>query len=219
VHGQPELLARAVSVPGDISSAAFPLAAAVLVPGAELVIENVGVNPLRVGLLETLEDMGAEIELAGRREVAGEPVADLVVRASRLRGVSVPGERAPRMIDEYPILAVLAACAEGRTEMHGLAELRVKESDRLIALADGLVACGVGVEISQDGLAIHGVGAPPPGGGAVESCHDHRIAMAFLVLGMVARAPVAIDDGAMIATSFPGFVALMNRLGGAIGDG
>ncbi len=219
VHGQPELLARAVSVPGDISSAAFPLAAALLVPGAELVIENVGVNPLRAGLLETLEDMGAEIELAGRREAAGEPVADLVVRAGRLRGVSVPAERAPRMIDEYPILAVLAACAEGRTEMHGLAELRVKESDRLTAIADGLAACGVGVEISQDGLAIDGVGAPPPGGGTVESRHDHRIAMAFLVLGMVARAPVAVDDGAMIATSFPGFVALMNRLGGAIGDG
>lgn len=219
LHGQPELVARPVDVPGDISSAAFPLAAALLVPGSELVIENVGVNPLRTGLLETLDEMGAEIELSARREGAGEPVADLVVRAGRLRGVSVPAERAPRMIDEYPILAVLAACAEGRTEMHGLAELRVKESDRLAAIADGLAACGISVEASPDGLAIDGAGGPAPGGATVESRHDHRIAMAFLVLGMAAREPVALDDGAMIATSFPDFAALMNGLGGAIVDG
>ena len=219
LHGQPELTARTVNVPGDISSAAFPLAAAMLVPGAELVIENVGINPLRTGLLETLDEMGAEITLTARREAAGEPVADLVVRAGRLRGVSVPAERAPRMIDEYPVLAVLAACAEGRTEMPGLAELRVKESDRLSAIADGLAACGVGVEASGDGLAIEGAGGPPPGGGTVESRHDHRIAMAFLVLGMAARTAVTVDEGAMIATSFPGFAALMNRLGGAIADG
>jgi 3-phosphoshikimate 1-carboxyvinyltransferase len=163
--------------------------------------------------------MGASIEVLDPRLSGDEPVGDLRIRASRLRGVTVPASRAPSMIDEYPILAVAAACATGRTVMHGLDELKVKESDRLAAVATGLAACGVGVEIEGATLTVQGCGGRPPGGGRIEARLDHRIAMAFLVMGMVAEAPVGIDDGATIETSFPDFVGLMGRLGAAIGPG
>jgi 3-phosphoshikimate 1-carboxyvinyltransferase len=176
----------------------------------------VGVNPLRTGLLETLRDMGADLALTNERVGGGEPVADIAVRASRLKGVVVPAERAPSMIDEYPILAVAAAFARGRTVMHGLAELRVKESDRLGAIAQGLAACGAEVAVEGDTLVVDGKAAPLPGAADIAARLDHRIAMAFLVLGLAAERPTRIDDGATIATSFPGFVALMNGLGAAI---
>ncbi|MSO69281.1 MAG: 3-phosphoshikimate 1-carboxyvinyltransferase [Alphaproteobacteria bacterium] len=214
--GQPELEGRDIVVPGDISSAAFPLAAALLVPGSDIRLTNVGVNPRRTGLIDTLIEMGAEIALENQRSAAGEQVADLRVRAGRLRGVNVPAERAPSMIDEYPILAVIAACAEGRTKLNGLAELRVKESDRLAAIAQGLSACGVVVEELKDGLIIEGQGRPPKGGALIPTRLDHRIAMSFLVLGLVAEQPITVDDGSPIATSFPGFTALMAGLGGPI---
>lgn len=216
VTGQPELMARDVVVPGDVSSAAFPLVAGLLVPGSEVVVRNVGLNPLRAGLLETLEDMGARITRENERIEAGEPVADLVIKAGTLKGVEVPPERAPAMIDEYPILAVAAACAQGTTRMHGLAELRVKESDRLAVMAKGLAACGVEVEEGEDWLVVHGAGRAPKGGATIASELDHRIAMSFLVLGMVTDEPVGIDDAAPIETSFPGFVGLMNGLGAQI---
>jgi len=216
LKGQPELRGADLVIPGDSSSAAFPIVAALLLPGSEVVIEGVGVNPLRTGLFETLKDMGAALDLSSERVEGGEPVADLTVRATPLSGVDVPAERAPRMIDEYPILAVAAAFARGTTRMHGLAELRVKESDRLTAIAEGLAACGVKVSIAGDTLSVEGAATPPPGGAAIASKLDHRIAMAFLVLGLAARAPTQIDDGDTIATSFPGFVALMNGLGANI---
>ena len=216
VTGYPELESCTLTVPGDPSAAAFPLAAALIVPGSDLAIRNVGVNPGRIGLLETLRDMGAAIEMGAPREQAGEPVADIAVRAGPLRGVEVPAERAPRMIDEYPILSVVAACAEGITRLNGLAELRVKESDRLGATAAGLRAAGVSVAERGDGLDIVGCGGPPPGGVQVATHLDHRIAMAFLVLGMASGKPMAVDDGSMIGTSYPGFVADMNGLGASI---
>ena len=217
IEGRPELTARDVVVPGDLSSAAFPMVAALLVPGSSIGLTGVGVNPLRAGILETLEDMGADIRLSNRRDEGGEPVADIAVRAGPLRGVVVPGNRAPAMIDEYPILAVAAAAAEGTTRMEGLAELRVKESDRLAAMAEGLAACGVEVEEGDDSLTIHGRAGPPAGGAEVTVNMDHRIAMAFLVLGMAAEAPVSVDDAGPIETSFPGFAALMNGLGARLG--
>ena len=217
VAGWPEMTGREVVVPGDFSAAAFPMAAAAIRPDSVVVLRDVGVNPRRTGLLDTLQEMGADIAVGPQRDVGGEPVADLTVRGAALKGVDVPAARAPRMIDEYPILAIAAACAEGQTRMTGLAELRVKESDRLTAIARGLAACGVGVETSEDGLVVHGTGHPPAGSASVATALDHRIAMSFLVLGMASAAPVAIDDGAPIETSFPGFVALMNRLGGHLG--
>ena len=216
VVGQPEITGRTVTVPGDISSAAFPLIGALIVPDSDIVVRGVGINALRAGLIDSLAEMGAEIEILGRRTEAGEPVADIRARASELRGIDVPAERAPSMIDEYPILAMAAACARGTTRMDGLAELRVKESDRLHAVAVGLTACGVTVEEEPDALVVHGVGGPPPGGASVAADLDHRIAMAFLVLGAASRAPVDIDDIATIATSFPEFVSLMNELGARI---
>src|SRR5229473_1754080 len=216
LQGQPELRAADLTVPGDPSSAAFPMVAALLMPGSQVVIESVGVNPLRTGLFDTLRDMGADLAFTNERVEGGEPIADIAVRATRLSGVEVPAERAPRMIDEYPILAVAAAFARGRTVMHGLAELRVKESDRLGAIAQGLAACGVKLAVSGDMLAIEGADAPPAGGAAIATRLDHRIAMAFLVLGMAARQPTRIDDSETIGTSFPGFVALMNGLGAKI---
>ncbi len=216
LQGQPELRAADLTVPGDLSSAAFPTIAALLMPGSQVVIESVGVNPLRTGLFDTLREMGADLAFINERVEAGEPIADIAVRATRLSGVEVPAERAPRMIDEYPILAVAAAFARGRTVMHGLAELRVKESDRLGAIAQGLAACGVKLAVSGDTLAIEGADAPPAGGAAIATRLDHRIAMAFLVLGMAARQPTRIDDSETIGTSFPGFVALMNGLGAKI---
>ena len=217
VTGEPELTAQAVGIARDPSSAAFPLVAALVVPGSRIVLPGVGVNPLRIGLLDTLAEMGAKIAYENRREEAGEPLADLVVEAGPLKGVEVPAGRAPAMIDEYPILAVAAACAEGRTVMRGLAELRVKESDRLAAMAEGLAACGVEVEAGDDYLVVEGQGRPPAGGATVPSRLDHRIAMAFLVLGFAAERPVSIDDGGPIETSFPGFAALMGGIGAEIG--
>ena len=214
--GQPELKARAVRVPGDPSSAAFFAVAALLVPGSRLTLTEVGINPLRTGLYATLKEMGADIRFLNQRVEAGEPVADIAINHSPLVGVEVPATRAPSMIDEYPILAVAAAFAKGPTVMRGLAELRVKESDRLTAIADGLVAQGVAVGMEEDSLIVQGGGGPCAGGGTVATYMDHRIAMAFLVLGMAARAAVTVDDGAMIATSFPGFVEIANRLGAAI---
>jgi 3-phosphoshikimate 1-carboxyvinyltransferase len=213
VEGQPELIAAPIIVPGDPSSAAFPLVAALIVPGSEIVIENVGLNPSRTGLLASLAEMGADIRFENRRDAGGEPVADLRVRAGELRGAEIPPQRAPSMIDEYPVLAVAAACARGRTVMRGLAELRVKESDRLTGTAEGLTACGVRVAIEGDDLIVDGDGKPPEGGATIATRLDHRIAMAFLVLGLVTRQPVRIDDSRPIATSFPDFLPLMARLG------
>lgn len=218
LSGQPELRAADLTVPGDPSSAAFPAVAALIVPGSRLVIEGIGTNPLRTGLFDTLAEMGATLEFANPRLAGGEPVADLAVRASRLTGVDVPASRAPRMIDEYPILAVAAAFARGRTRMRGLAELRVKESDRLAAIARGLAACGVAVAIEGDDLVVEGTGGGVPGGARIATELDHRPAMAFLVCGMAAGTAVGIDDGTTIGTSFPGFATLMNGLGARIAE-
>jgi 3-phosphoshikimate 1-carboxyvinyltransferase len=212
--GQPHLSAADVVVPGDSSSAAFPVVAALLVPGSELRIEGLGLNPLRCGLYDTLREMGADITVENARIEGGEPVGDLVVRHSALRGVEVPWDRAPSMIDEYPVLAVAAACASGTTRMLGLRELRVKESDRLAATAALLQANGARVEISGDDLIVHGAGRAPRGGGKVATHMDHRLAMSALVLGLATAEPVAVDDASFIDTSFPGFVALMNGLCG-----
>jgi 3-phosphoshikimate 1-carboxyvinyltransferase len=211
--GYPELSAAPIVVPGDPSSAAFPLVAALLVPGSEVTIENVGLNPSRTGLLLSLTEMGGDIVFENERNEGGEPVADLKVRAGPLVGAEIPSERAPSMIDEYPILAVAAACARGRTVMRGLAELRVKESDRLGGIAEGLARCGVKVSVEGDDLMVEGDGGPPKGGASIATRLDHRIAMAFLVLGLATREPVRIDDARPIATSFPDFVPLMGRLG------
>ena len=214
--GQPELQAAEVDVPGDISSAAYPLVATLISSGSELTLRNIGVNPLRIGLLTTLLEMGANIELNNERMFAGEPVADIKVWSSRLRGVEVSADRAPSMIDEYPVLAVAAAHAEGTSTMQGLKELRVKESDRLAAIVKGLKSCGLVADADGDKLTIQGRGDNTPTGGLVRTHMDHRIAMSFLVLGLTASAPVTVDDGSAIATSFPGFVDLMNNLGAKI---
>jgi 3-phosphoshikimate 1-carboxyvinyltransferase len=216
ITGQPELSGRPIVVPGDPSSAAFPAVAALLVPGSDIVIENLGLNALRTGLFETLKDMGAAIDIQDQRVEAGEPVANLrVTAAGALRGVKVPAARAPSMIDEYPILAVVAACAEGETRMEGLAELRVKESDRLEAMVNGLVACGVDARADGDVMIVRGRGQPPKGGAVIPVNLDHRIAMSFLVLGQVSANPIGIDDASAITTSFPDFIALMSKLGAA----
>lgn len=214
--GQPELTAREVRVAGDPSSAAFPAVAALIVPGSRVTLRHVGLNPLRDGLYRTLMEMGADIKYENMRDEAGEPVADLVVSHGPLKGVDVPAHRAPSMIDEYPILAIAAACASGTTVMRGLAELRVKESDRLTAIAEGLAACGVTAEVDGDTLTVHGNSGKIPGGGRIATRLDHRIAMAFLVLGLAAEKPVTVDDGGPIATSFPDFEALMAGLGAKI---
>jgi 3-phosphoshikimate 1-carboxyvinyltransferase len=216
LDGLPELIAAPITVPGDPSSAAFPLIAALIVPGSEVTVEGVGINPLRSGLLECLSEMGADVAVLNRRDEGGEPVADIRARAGNLSGADIPADRAPRMIDEYPILAVAAACARGRSVMRGLAELRVKESDRFAAIAAGLGSCGVRVAIDGDDLIIDGANGPTEGGALIETQLDHRIAMAFLVLGLAARNPVGIDDAAPIATSFPDFVPLMTRLGAMV---
>lgn len=215
--GRPELRPAPVVVPSDPSSAAFPLVAALVTPGSDVVIEGVMLNPLRTGLITTLLAMGASIDLLDRRIEGGEEVGDLHVRHSALRGVDVPPGRAPSMIDEYPILAVAASFAEGETRMNGLHELRVKESDRLQAVADGLRACGVEHRIDGDDLVVQGRGRVAGGGPAIPTHLDHRIAMSFLVMGLASEKPVAIDDGSVIATSFPIFVPLMGRLGADIG--
>jgi 3-phosphoshikimate 1-carboxyvinyltransferase len=216
LKGQPELVPAPVMVPADPSSAAFPMVAALIVPGSELVLTEVMTNPLRTGLMLTLREMGADIEVLERRADRGEEMAGLRVRATALRGVEVPAERAPSMIDEYPILAVAASFAEGTTVMRGLKELRVKESDRLAAVADGLRATGVDVEVEGDDLIVHGR-ARPLGGATVTTHMDHRIAMAFLVMGLASEKPVGVDDASIIATSFPAFSALMRAAGADLG--
>jgi 3-phosphoshikimate 1-carboxyvinyltransferase len=214
VDGDAELEGRAVNVPCDPSSAAFLVAAALIVPGSEITIEGVLVNPTRTGFYVTLKEMGADLELRNEREEGGEPVADIHVRHSKLQGVRVPPERAPSMIDEYPVLSCLAAYASGETRMEGLAELKVKESDRLAATAAGLAANGVAAKVDGETLIVDG-GRSVRGGGTVATHLDHRIAMAFLVLGLGADRPVTVDDAATIATSFPEFRGLMERLGAA----
>jgi 3-phosphoshikimate 1-carboxyvinyltransferase len=218
LQGQPTLRGTEVVVPSDPSSAAFPLVAALIVPGSDVVLEGVMMNELRTGLITTLFEMGAEIERVNERDEGGETVADLRVRASRLTGIDVPAARAPSMIDEYPILAVAASFATGTTRMRGLHELRVKESDRLAAVAAGLAAAGVPHAIEGDDLVVHGLDGRVPGGGTVATHLDHRIAMAFLVMGLATRDPMSVDDGSMIMTSFPTFIPLMRELGAAIRD-
>ncbi len=215
LQGEADLKACAVNVPGDPSSAAFPLVAALIVPGSELLFENILMNETRTGLLTTLQDMGASIVLKNKRESGSENVADLEVKYSELRGVDVPASRAPSMIDEYPVLSVASAFAQGRTIMRGLAELTVKESNRLQAIYGGLKACGVSCAIEDNMLIVEGKGAVP-GGARVSTHMDHRIAMSFLVLGMAAQKEVEVDDIGMIATSFPDFVPLMQGLGAQI---
>jgi len=213
LEGRPRLVPRPVIVPADPSSAAFPIVAALITPGSEIVVEGMMMNPLRTGLLTTLLEMGADIVELDRRAEGGEDVADLRVRASALVGVDVPAARAPSMIDEYPILAVAAAFAAGETRMRGLHELRVKESDRLAAVADGLRANDVDCAIEGDDLLVRGGGGQAGGGGFVATHLDHRIAMSFLVMGLASAKEVRIDDEAMIATSFPAFRALMASIG------
>jgi 3-phosphoshikimate 1-carboxyvinyltransferase len=212
LQGQPELEPATVVVPADPSSAAFPMVGALVTPGSDIVLDTVMTNPLRTGLFLTLKEMGANIETLATRDDGGEEVADLRVTASQLKGVEVPPERAPSMIDEYLILAVAAAFAQGTTRMRGLKELRVKESDRLEATADMLRVNGVKVEIIDDDLLVHGIGSVP-GGGEVKTHMDHRIAMSALMMGLASEQPVRIDDSAFIATSFPDFTGLMRSLG------
>jgi 3-phosphoshikimate 1-carboxyvinyltransferase len=217
--GEPELKPADIVVPADVSSAAFLMVAAALIDGPGVRLPGIGLNPLRTGLIDCLIEMGADLKIENRRQEQFEPVGDIVVRGGRLKGITVPEARAPTMIDEYPVLAVAAAFAQGRTVMRGAEELRVKESDRIAAMAAGLARLGVRVEALPDGLIVDGTGGPAPAAGdaVIETFHDHRIAMSFLVYGMAARAAVAIDDDAMIRTSFPDFVALANGLGADIG--
>jgi 3-phosphoshikimate 1-carboxyvinyltransferase len=219
--GQPELRPQTVAVPRDPSSAAFPVCAALIVEGSDVLVPGVSQNLTRNGLYLTLVEMGAEIEFQNPREEGGEPVADLRVRFSgNMKGIEVPPERAPSMIDEYPILSVVAAFSSGKTVMRGVKELRVKESDRIDAMARGLEACGVRVEEDEDTLIVHGMGPGGVPGGATAKTHiDHRIAMSFLVCGLAAKAPVAVDDGSPIQTSFPLFEGLMRGLGAEIERG
>nr|WP_249211691.1 3-phosphoshikimate 1-carboxyvinyltransferase [Gluconobacter cerinus] len=213
--GPVKLTARDVTVPGDPSSSAFPLVAALLVPGSDLLIENVGLNPLRTGLFTTLLEMGADLTIENERIEGGEPVGDLRARYSKLKGVDVPPQRAPSMIDEYPVLAVACAFAEGSSRLRGLEELRVKESDRLAATVSLLNVNGADTEVVGDDLIVRGFQGPL-GGGSVTTHMDHRLAMSGIVFGLAAQKPVHIDDTAFIETSFPGFVDLMNGLGADI---
>lgn len=212
VKGPAEMTGRDVTVPGDPSSAAFLICAALLVPGSDVTVQGVLVNPTRTGLYTTLREMGADITFLNEREEGGEPIADIRARYSKLKGVDVPAGRAPSMIDEYPVLACVAGFAQGTTRMNGLAELKVKESDRLAATAAGLHANGVTAEVEGDTLIVHGNGHVS-GGGSVKTQLDHRIAMAFLTLGLASEKPVTVDDTTMIATSFPEFRGLMESLG------
>lgn len=213
LQGYPELKAKDMLVPADPSSAAFPVAAALIREGSDITLKNICMNPHRNGFYETVREMGAGIHFENERISAGEKVVDLRITGGKLKGIHVPASRAPSMIDEYPVLAVVAAFAEGSTVMEGLGELRVKESDRLAMVANGLSACGVKLEVVGDTLTVHGNGKPPKGGAKIATALDHRIAMSFLVMGSASLEPVSIDDGAMIATSFPGFTALMNGFG------
>ncbi len=218
VIGQQSLSPCAVDVPGDPSSAAFPAVAAAITPGSEITLSRIGMNIRRTGIFECLIEMGAGIEWKNIRIEAGEKVGDLYIKGGNtLKGITVPEERVPSMIDEFPVFAMAASCADGTTKMTGLSELRVKESDRLAMIAQGLEACGVKLEMGEDSLTIHGNGKPPKGGASIETALDHRIAMAFLILGGVSIEPISIDDAAPIRTSFPNFVKLMNDLGCDIG--
>ena len=217
LEGRPTLVGKEILVPADISSAAFPIVAALLREGSEVRLMNVGINERRAGILHSLLEMGADIKLENKRDLNGEPVADLFVKGSALKGITTTESRVPSMVDEFPVLAMAAACADGTSRFCGLGELRVKESDRLTLVADGLAKCGVRVQVEGDDLIIHGNGKPPAGGATIATSLDHRIAMSFLVLGMATTEPVSIDDGSVIATSFPGFVAMMNGLGARIG--
>ncbi|MBM1814006.1 3-phosphoshikimate 1-carboxyvinyltransferase [Pseudosulfitobacter pseudonitzschiae] len=216
--GQPELKAQHIDVPRDPSSAAFPVCAALIVPGSDVLVPNIGLNPTRAGLFTTLREMGADLTYENEREEGGEPVADLRARFSPdLKGIEVPAERAASMIDEYPVLSVVAAFASGKTHMPGVKELRVKESDRIDAMKVGLEANGITVEDGPDWWTVTGLGhGNVPGGATCASHLDHRIAMSFLVLGMATQRPVSVDDGGPIATSFPIFEPLMGGLGAAI---
>ena len=211
--GQP-LRGTTVKVPGDPSSAAFPLAAGLIVPGSEVTVEGVMLNPLRTGLFETWIEMGADLTITNERESGGELIGDVTARHSTLRGLVVPESRAASMIDEYPILAATAAFAQGATVMRGVGEMRVKESDRIALMVNGLRACGVAVDEEPEGFIV--TGGAVRGGATVHTAHDHRIAMSHLVLGLAAEQPVSVDEPGMIATSFPGFVDLMNGMGGLI---
>lgn len=217
VTGQPELTARDMVVPTDPSSAAFPTVAALITPGSDILIENVGMNPSRTGIYTTLQEMGGDVSFVNERLECGESVADIRVRYSPLNGVTVPQDRAPSMIDEYPILCIAASFATGETVMRGLEELRVKESDRISVMVAGLQAAGVQVVEHDDGMSITGQ-TSIPGGARVKTHLDHRIAMSFLTLGMASDQPVTVDDGRVIETSFPGFRDLMNGLGAQITD-
>ena len=218
LKGGQALTGTFVAVPGDPSSAAFPLAAGLIVPGSEVTVEGVMLNPLRTGLFDTWIEMAADLTIANRREAGGEEVGDITARHSSLKGVVVPEDRAASMIDEYPILAATAAFADGVTVMRGVGEMRVKESDRISLMVEGLRACGVQVEEEPEGFIVTGAGqgGSVRGGGLVHTAHDHRIAMSHLVLGLAAEQPVSVDEPGMIATSFPGFVEMMNGLGGRI---
>lgn len=221
LDGQPELVPQRIAVPRDPSSAAFPVCAALIVPGSDVLVPNIGLNPTRAGLFTTLQEMGADLTYENQRSEGGEPVADLRARFSPdLRGIAVPPSRAASMIDEYPVLSVVAAFAEGVTDMQGVAELRVKESDRIDAMAKGLRAAGVTVEEGDDWWRVTGLGhGQVPGGATVASQLDHRIAMAFMVMGMATKEPMTVDDGTPIATSFPIFERLMGELGARLERG
>lgn len=219
LKGGQSLTGTTIHVPSDPSSAAFPAVAAIINDGSNVTLPAIGMNERRNGLYLTLKDMGADITFANERIEAGEKVADLIIRGTGpLTGIDVPESRVPSMIDEFPVLAVAAACAKGTTYMRGLEELRVKESDRLLMVANGLKACGVNVEMGDDWLKIHGTGQPPQGGATIETALDHRIAMSFLVLGTVTYTAVTIDDSRPIATSFPTFIDLMSALSATIGE-
>ncbi len=218
VLGGTELRGQDVIVPADISSAAFPMVAAALHEGSEVRLCHVGLNERRAGIVQSLLEMGADIKIENEGDACGEPVADLVVRGGKLKGATIPASRAPSMIDEYPVLAMAAACAEGTSRFCGLSELRVKESDRLALVAEGLAAAHAKVEIEGDDLIIHGNGKPPAGGATIKTMLDHRIAMSFLVLGTATPEPVRVDDARPIATSFPDFVSMMNGLGAKVGS-
>jgi len=217
IEGASALKPQSIVVPGDPSSAAFAIVAALIVQGSSVTVENVLLNPTRVGLIATLQEMGGDISVTNRRSVGGEEVGDVQVKASHLKGITVPAARAPAMIDEYPVLAVAAAFSEGDTLMQGVAELRVKESDRIATMTAGLKANGVAAEDGPESLLVHGM-AKVPGGGRVETKLDHRIAMSFLVMGLAAEAAVTIDDARPIATSYPGFRDAMAALGAAFAD-
>ncbi|MCP5382427.1 MAG: 3-phosphoshikimate 1-carboxyvinyltransferase [Kordiimonadaceae bacterium] len=214
VTGQVELKARNMAVPADPSSASFLIVAALITEGSDILISNVGINPARTGLFKTLIEMGGDIKFENERQECGEDVADIRVKFSNLKGITVPPERAPSMIDEYPILCIAATCATGKTVMRGIEELRVKESDRIAIMVNGLKSCGVTVEEHDDGMTVSNSVAY--GNEAIKTSLDHRIAMSFLVLGLCAEKPVTIDDGSVIETSFPGFVELMNSVGARI---